>query len=175
MPIRPPRRIFRSSFRVPRLPRAVGFAAVGVLCAGSAAVGLAALGPRLLGQTPVTSARISAGPADVAVVDGETLRVSGVVVRLAGVSAPARGDQCRPGLDCGGAASSSLASLVRDRFVRCDLEDTGRARPVGSCFAGPEDLSRGVVERGWARADRADLRESEQEARNARRGLWATP
>ena len=151
----------------------------GALCAGSAvglgAVALAALGPGLFGRTPVTSARISAGPADVAVVDGETLRLSGVVVRLAGVSAPARGDECRPGLDCGGAASSSLASLVRDRSVRCDLEDTGGGRPTGSCFAGPEDLSRGVVERGWARADRADLRDSEREARDARRGLWATP
>ena len=121
----------------------------------------------------MVSAQVAAGPADVAVVDGETLRLNGVVVRLEGIAAPARGDRCRPGIDCGDAASRSLAALVHDRTVRCDLQDTGGGRPLGACFAGVDDLSRGAVARGWARADRQDLRASEQQARDARLGLWA--
>ena len=144
-----------------------------MVCVAGAGVTLAGLAPSLFGKSPTVAARITADPADVAVVDGETLRLNGVVVRLAGITAPARGDECRPGLDCGSAASRSLASLVRDRRVRCDLEATGGGHPVGSCFAGPDDLSRGVVADGWARADRADLRAPEQQAREARRGLWA--
>lgn len=176
MPIRPPRRIFRASFRPSRaikLPRPSGAAVLGGLCVAGVGVAVAGLAPSLFGKPPATAGRIAAGPADVAVVDGETLRVNGVVVRLAGISAPARGEECRPGVDCGSAASRSLAALVHDRAVRCDLAETGGGRPTGACFAGPEDLSRGVVASGWARADDAGLRPSEQQAREAGLGLWA--
>lgn len=146
--------------------------ALGLL--GVAAV-LAGLATDLLGKAPIAPERIAAEPGQVAVVDGGTLRLNGVVVRLSGIEAPERGNECRPGLDCGSAASSVLASLIRDRRVECELEPARSGRPVGSCSAGAADLSRLVVARGWARALRADLQEPEQQARAARLGLWTDP
>ena len=147
---------------------------MGGLCVIGATVALTGVTSDLFGQPPVSTARIAAEPEQVAVVDGETLSLNGVVVRLSGIEAPARGDECRPGLDCGGAASSNLAELVRNRKVECDLQTASNGRPIGSCSTGAADLSRLVVEHGWARALRADLAGPEQAARAARRGLWAS-
>ncbi len=85
---------------------------------------------RLWSGAPPAASRLAAEADEIAVIDGETLRLDGQVVRLRGVDAPDRGDRCRGGLDCGGAATSALAGLVRGRRVECaisGLDGTGRA------------------------------------------------
>ena len=82
--------------------------------------------------TPVPPAEeLSAQPAQVAVVDGGTLRLGDRVVRLQGVEPPPRGTTCGPrdgsGEDCGAAASNALAALVREAQVACRI--TGRGPP----------------------------------------------
>ena len=120
--------------------------------------------------------RLSADPGTVVVIDGETLRLNGRVVRLGGVEAPMRGDLCSGGADCGGAAAGALARLVRDRRVECRL--AGRdpfGRPFATCDANGTDLSRAIVAGGWARAQPGvpALANLELRARRQGAGLWA--
>jgi endonuclease YncB( thermonuclease family) len=118
------------------------------------------------------------GGENVAVVDGETLRLSGHVVRLDGVAAPRRGEACRLPTDCARAAALRLASLVRDRHVDCTVNGADKVgRAVASCEAGGTDINRAVVASGWAFASAGspDLKQAEQSARQAHLGLWAEP
>ena len=119
-----------------------------------------------------------------AVVDGDTLRLGDQVVRLAGITAPARGSVChgsgqggaeKGDFDCGAAAANALAMLVHGSAVDCTIrghDDEGR--PVGNCRAGNTGLSEALVLDGWARSETADLRETETAARAAGRGIWRT-
>jgi endonuclease YncB( thermonuclease family) len=114
------------------------------------------------------------------VVDADTLEVGGRRVRLFGIDAPEKGQTCeRRGSiwACGQEAAVALAALLGDRVVRCEGHGNDRHdRLIGRCWAGGTDVSRWMVEQGWAVAYRrfaADYIDSEDAARLARRGLWA--
>jgi endonuclease YncB( thermonuclease family) len=80
------------------------------------------------------------------VVDGDTLDVAGVRVRLKGVAAPERHG---PG---GEEARAFVAALAEDRTVVCEL--TGgrtRGRRVGYCFRQGLDVGAEVIRAGLAR------------------------
>lgn len=130
----------------------------------------------LFGRAPPGPDHVAAEPNQVAVIGGDTLRLEGQVIRLRGVEAPDRGDRCRGQVDCGGAATSVLAGLVRDRRVECRMTGRDRAgRPYGACEANGTDLSRAIVASGWARAlpGVPELADLELRARRQRAGLWA--
>ena len=124
-----------------------------------------------------------------AVVDGDTLRLGDQVVRLAGIEAPVswfgvswcvqggagQGGAGRVDIDCGAAAANALAMLVHGSAVDCTIRGHDEeGRPVGNCRAGDTGLSEALVLDGWARAETADLRETETTARTAGRGIWRT-
>jgi endonuclease YncB( thermonuclease family) len=127
-------------------------------------------------RVPANS-HVSATADQLAVVDGDTLRVGEHVVRLEGIVAPARGSVCHGAgqtqLDCGSAAANALSSLVRDSAVDCTIHGhDGQGRPTGNCIAAGRPLSATLVQDGWARAETAALREPEATARAAGRGIW---
>jgi endonuclease YncB( thermonuclease family) len=133
----------------------------------------------LFGRVPPLTGRIHAVPAQVAVVDGETLVLNETIIRLDGIAAPARGQVCHTTVgaetDCGAEAAAALAALVRDRAVTCRLngrDHEGFARAI--CEAAGQELNRALVAAGWARAraDMPGLASEEAAARAARRGLW---
>lgn len=130
----------------------------------------------LLGSAPRTP-DWGALPAEVRVVDGETLRLGDRVLRLYGLEAPARGQACGAVADCGGMAAAELARLVRDRSVECRIQGQDRmGRALGTCRAGGVEINGSLVMAGWARADAAlqpALVPLEQTARAAGRGMWA--
>ena len=174
--MRPPRRIFRghSASRPHRWTATVLVG--GLALAGAGALLLVSLSSSLFGRSPPDSERLSANPGMIAVIDGETLRLDGLVIRLGGVEAPTRGDLCRGGADCGGAATSALAALVRDRRVECRLAGRDRlGRRFATCDANGTDLSRAIVANGWARAQPGvpELADLELRARRQGTGLWA--
>ncbi|MDE2197661.1 MAG: thermonuclease family protein [Rhodospirillales bacterium] len=186
MPIRPPRRIFRSrsgrhSARLlaGRVRPALLAGALGAACIG--VVMMLAMPSELFGRVPRLGGTLTAASPEVAVVDGQTLVLHRTVVRLAGIAAPSRGTQCRlPGLagsaatqDCGAAAAAALASLVRGHDIACRLDGRdGEGFARGRCEADGTGLNRTLVEQGWARARGAGLAPAEREARAAKRGLW---
>lgn len=169
------RRIFRhSSSARPRLARTLLLLTLAV--GGTGAALITGLSTNLFGRAPPPPTHVAANASGVAVIGGDTLRLDGQVVRLLGVEAPDRGDRCVGGLDCGGAATTALAGLVRGRRVECALDGHDAAgRPYAACEANGTDLSRAIVASGWARAKPGapDLADLELRAREQRTGLWA--
>lgn len=138
-----------------------------------------ALPANLFGSAP-TDREWQAEASEVRIVDGETLGLGERIVRLAGISAPPRGDACRgrsgESFDCGGAATAALTRLVTGRAVSCRIVgQDGFGRGLGQCEADGTDLGRTLVGSGFAVATAAALRPAEAVARDARHGLWAHP
>lgn len=146
-------------------------------CAGLLAIGARGGALPAAGSNPNPVAPLppdAVAGENVAVVDGETLRLDGRVIRLDGVAAPLRGHDCAISGDCAGRAALQLASLVRNQTVACSMARADNAgRAIASCRAGGTDISQAVVASGWAHAARADLKPAEDRARAAHLGLWA--
>lgn len=118
----------------------------------------------------------------VRVVDGDTLEIEGQRIRLFGIDAPERGQ--RGAMD----AALHLRKLVSRGPVTCVEVDYDRHwhRVVSLCSGGHGDLSLSMVRAGHAvvwcsfvRRLRPDLwptfKRAEDEAKAAKRGLWAKP
>lgn len=171
------RRIFRSN-AAPLPFRGTALPAAGVLLAATGGVATVLLAFGLFvspshGPASASVANQIGAPAqELAVVDGDTLRVGQHVVRLEGIAAPARGSICGS-VDCGTAAANALSALVRDRAVDCKIDGhDGQGRPYGACLASGVNLNEALVRDGWAHAVAANLRATEAAARAAGRGIW---
>ena len=113
------------------------------------------------------------------VVDGDTLEVGGVRVRLHGIDAPESGQSCRAGgrrWSCGQEATRALVGRIGGNRVVCEERDRDRyGRVVAVCNSAGRDLNAWMVAEGWALAYRryslAYVAE-ESEARAAKRGVW---
>jgi endonuclease YncB( thermonuclease family) len=122
---------------------------------------------------------------EVAVRDGDTLRVAGITYRLDGVDAPEFDQMC---IDdhadpwaCGVEARDQLAKLIGKRDVRC--EDLGPDKTygqwhVGICMVDGEttSLNQSLVRQGFATsfepAVKGRFRDDEAAAKENRSGLW---
>ncbi len=91
-------------------------------------------------------------------VDGDTLDMGGVRVRLYGIDAPETAQSCRlegRRWPCGRYATQALRSQIGNREVTC--EERGRdsySRLVAACSVGGRDLSAWMIGEGWALAYR---------------------
>jgi endonuclease YncB( thermonuclease family) len=125
-----------------------------------------------------TAAATLSGKADI--VDGDTIKVGPVPVRLYGIDAPEGRQTCeRDGKTyaCGKQATKALAELIAGRLVQCEI--VGRdnySRALGVCTVADTELNRSMVRDGWALAfiKYSDRYASDQlEAESAKAGLWA--
>jgi endonuclease YncB( thermonuclease family) len=113
--------------------------------------------------------------------DGDTLTIAGVPIRLVGIDAPELRQECEDGRGvayaCGAAAARALAGMVKGRTVECAFvgkDDYGRV--LGVCRAGEINLNAEMVARGLALAFvKYDDRYAsiEAQARAGKVGLWA--
>ncbi len=114
------------------------------------------------------------GPAQV--IDGDSIRVAGIEIRLYGIDAPEFRQICmRAGHPwaCGRGATRFLESLIERRELRCRPREEDRyGRTVAICFVREIDLGAAMVTARQAVAYGAYQAE-EREARAARRGVWA--
>jgi endonuclease YncB( thermonuclease family) len=117
----------------------------------------------------------------VSVVDGDTLDVGPIRIRLDGIDAPEIGQSCgRSGggeWDCATAAANRLEALIGGGAVDCiALEQDPNGRVVATCRTGASaDLGRVLVSEGLAWAFRRYSQtyvDEEGPARAARLGVW---
>jgi endonuclease YncB( thermonuclease family) len=118
------------------------------------------------------------GPARV--MDGDSLLIAGTRVRLHGIDAPERDQECKDAkgqtYSCGRAATQALTAAIARRSVTCQPVAVDRYnRDVAICTVNDVDLAETMVRGGYAvdYFSRGRYEEAEREARNARRGLWA--
>jgi endonuclease YncB( thermonuclease family) len=110
------------------------------------------------------------------VVDGDTIRIQGVSVRLSGIDAPELSQLCG-GASCGVAARAALRRLTHAKTVTCVEETRDRyKRIVGRCVADGVDLAAAMALAGHALAYRqygSAYVVQERQAQMARAGMWA--
>jgi endonuclease YncB( thermonuclease family) len=109
-------------------------------------------------------------------IDGDSLRVGGIEVRLQGIDAPELMPACTVGgreSPCGREARAHLRRLSSGGLVTCVGSDRDRyGRLLGRCRVRGIDINAAMVRDGHAVAYGAYEAE-EGEARDAYRGLWA--
>lgn len=129
--------------------------------------------PRAPGEPVIGRARV---------VDGDSLEIAGVRVRLHGIDAPERDQDCRDGYgqtySCGRAATRALADAIAGRSVTCiPVQVDQYDRDIARCTVDDADLGEIMVRGGhaldYARHSRGRYAAAEREARAARRGIWA--
>jgi endonuclease YncB( thermonuclease family) len=141
---------------------------------------LGVLAAALGSAVPPARAEIS-GPAEI--LDGDTLDIGLVRIRLHGIDAPELGQTCTAvaggNWDCGAAAAHRLEALV----VGHDLDCTGHERDaygriVATCLAGGRDVAGVLVSEGlaWAFLEYStDYAALEAQPRAAGLGIWQAP
>lgn len=118
--------------------------------------------------------------AGIAVVrSGNEITIDGNSVRLYGVTAPAPDARCDSGdgeFQCGIIAWAALIQLADGKPLSCDVEgEAPQGAVFGTCYVGERDVNEALVRSGWAEAaaDTDRYRVDQEDARRARRGMWA--
>ena len=144
--------------------------------AGSLALGLYLYSTP--GRTIEATSRVVTGYATV--VDGDTIDVGGVRVRLEGIDAPEQAQTCSKGWwkawPAGRKASKTLQNLIAGQVVTCRSRGRGTyGRMLGVCSAGGQELNAEMVRRGqaWAFVKYSQTYvDQERLARDAGVGIW---
>jgi len=121
--------------------------------------------------------------AGVKVVDGDSLEIDGVKIRLVGIDAPEYLQICYDAdamaYECGQEALKFMQKMIdeakaRGDKIRCEQVGVDRyKRELSVCYAGKQNLNEEMVCAGWAVVYRHDLYvDAGESARKSKRGLW---
>lgn len=116
----------------------------------------------------------------VSVIDGDTLRMRDITIRLYGIDAPEKKQFCRrsngTSYPCGRVSATRLFQRVQGKAVRCKAKsETRHEFVIAECLVDKVNLNDGLVRDGLALADRASSREyiaSEDLAKTDGIGIW---
>ena len=113
------------------------------------------------------------------IVDGDTIAISGMNVRLNGIDTPERQQTCKKAgvtWRCGYEATEALRRWTYTKEVRCVGDRTDRfGKLVADCFVDGYNLNARLVYEGLALAYRRYSTKyvpEEDKARAAKRGMW---
>ncbi len=110
-------------------------------------------------------------------VDGDSLYVKGLEIRLKNIDAPEGRQKCRrKGRDwlCGKEATRRLRTFIRRRALSCKGDEYDRHRRLlAFCSVGGVEINQWMVREGWA-VSFGDYRREERQAKRAGKGIWAS-
>lgn len=117
--------------------------------------------------------------AEVRVIDGDSLMVNGVEVRLEGIDAPEYHQECYDKDDkpypCGKIAYEFLLKIVGQDTTCEEIEKDRYHRSVAVCYSQGKNLNQEMVANGWAVAYTSytdAFLDAEAKAKKAGRGIW---
>jgi endonuclease YncB( thermonuclease family) len=109
----------------------------------------------------------------------DTIKINGTKIRLHGIDAPERKQECsKDGKSylCGMEATAHLKKLINNQTVSCIPSGTDRyKRTIAVCFVDTVNLNEAMVAHGWALAYRRyskDYVNAESLAQRDRNGIW---
>jgi endonuclease YncB( thermonuclease family) len=115
------------------------------------------------------------------VVDGDTLEIHGIRIRLWGIDAPESSQLCR-GEDslqcrCGAQAANDLDAFIARRPVDCSPLSLDQYGPtVATCSVGGTDLGEWLVRKGlaldWPQYSKGRYGEAQRDAERTGLGIW---
>jgi endonuclease YncB( thermonuclease family) len=116
------------------------------------------------------------------VIDGDTLEIHGLRIRLWGIDAPEGNQLCRDDdgtqYRCGTKAANDLDSFLNKRPIDCvpfSLDQYGRT--LALCSIGGVDLAEWLVRNGlaldWPQYSKGRYEKAQRDADHAGRGIWA--
>ena len=116
----------------------------------------------------------------VRVLNGDTLTMSGRLIKLFGIAAPDISQTCADasgrGYKCGHQAVSWLSGWLAENIVKCHiLKEDERGNLLGVCLLGAYDIGAALVNAGWAVADERQTKiylPYQEQAIVNKRGLW---
>jgi len=116
------------------------------------------------------------------VIDGDTIEVHGIRIRLSGIDAPESRQECirsdATNWRCGQEAAFELSNRIGTNPIRCEPQGRDRyRRTIATCYDRGEDLNRWMVLNGWAVAYRkysVVYVPDEDRARGDKRGIWVS-
>ncbi|KEG19718.1 thermonuclease family protein [Bartonella bacilliformis] len=110
------------------------------------------------------------------VIDGDSIKVSDIMVRLIGIDAPELHQFCgmkTKRYPCGQKAKEYLKRLITKKIVTCywNIKDKYR-RILGTCQTKQvKNINATMVQNGWA-VSYNSYRKEEEEARKKKKGIW---
>ena len=115
------------------------------------------------------------------VIDGDTVVINNIHIRLEGIDAPESAQTCTDAgggsWACGNRATRELRNYIRGQELTCEEKALDRYRRTLAICKLPDgtDINAWMVRQGWAVAyGFTKTYQSEQdEAENAKRGIWA--
>lgn len=111
-------------------------------------------------------------------IDGDSIRVSGVEIRLKGIDAPELLQTCGDAEHkylCGQEAKAHLDRLIANRVIDCNYTKLDiYHRALALCFVGNVLLNKQMIRDGWA-VSFYDYTKEQKIARLEKLGLWRAP
>lgn len=144
-----------------------------LICLATGLTAMTVVVPTLSSEDPTITG-------NAAVVDGDTIKLGPLSIRIHGIDAPEQGQTCqqRNGRhwDCGSAATAAMAELVKGQALECEpLDKDAYGRIIARCHAGDRDLGGEMAALGLAWAYREyseDYSDVEEMARSRGLGIW---
>jgi endonuclease YncB( thermonuclease family) len=113
------------------------------------------------------------------VIDGDTIHIDKNKIRLHGIDAPERNQNClynNQEWACGKESTSALKKLINNQLINCKIKSIDRYnRYVAICFANEINLNKLMVKKGWATSYKyysMDFILEEESARLNKEGIW---
>jgi len=115
------------------------------------------------------------------VTDGDTIKISNNKIRLHGIDAPEKNQNCtkhKKEYNCGTVATEALIKKISKNVVKCLTQKNKDRynRFIGVCFVDQKDLNKWMVSNGFAIAYRRYSKDyilDEEFAKKNKLGLWS--